>query len=108
MALNLDDINKQKKTFSNKKSSSDEKEVSKKRPWKDFEKEEDLLDLVTARPSKKKTIAKDFKKHALTEEDKVKRNQKKKELEENKKRGISSELQLKIKKISKEFFSDIN
>ncbi|MFZ8934907.1 MAG: hypothetical protein ACO20H_01575 [Bacteriovoracaceae bacterium] len=108
MALNLEDINKQKKTFSKKKADTIEDSSNKKRPWKDFEKEEDLLDLISKRPSRKKTIAKDFKKNQITDVDRQNKAKKQMELEENKKKGISPDLKLKIKKISKEFFSDLD
>ncbi|MDH5580877.1 MAG: hypothetical protein OEY33_03155 [Bdellovibrionales bacterium] len=108
MALNLEDINKQKKTFTKKKSDSGVDTINKKRPWKDFEREEDLLDLISKRPSPKKTIAKDFKKNEMTDKDKQKKVKKQQELEENKKRGISSELKLKLKKVSKDYFSDLD
>ena len=58
MALNLKDINKEKKKFPQKKDSdqiaSQESSPKKQRPWKDFEREEDLLDVIYKKKYKKK------------------------------------------------------
>lgn len=111
MALNLDDINKEKKLFPKKKKqdASEDNDAAKKRPWKDFTKEQDLLDLIAQKKKKKKVgIKKEFKKNSFGEQEKERRKQKQVELEENKRPGITEELKKKIKSVSKQYFSDIN
>jgi hypothetical protein len=114
MALSIKEIKKKKKSLNKEIDSSsqlmDRTEESKVlRPWESFKKEKDLLQMITEKKGleSKETIKKDFNKFLLVEKEKkkVRRTKKVEELERNKRKGISPELENKLKKISKDFFS---
>lgn len=115
MALSIKEIKKKKKSLNEKIDSSPKDIVTSEeskvlRPWESFKKEKDLLQMITEKKGleSKVTIKKDFNKCLLMEKEKqkVRRSKKVEELERNKKKGISPDLENKLKKISKEYFSN--
>tara|TARA_Y100000591_G_C21781945_1_gene671594 strand:+ start:355 stop:798 length:444 start_codon:yes stop_codon:yes gene_type:complete len=128
MAVTFNDIKKKKAPLKECLDSTEDLDIFKKektlRPWETFEEkkgfqEKDLLDEINERldfekqtSRKKRLVKKDFVKvPPLTHEEKEEKKRKAEEkllvLEENKKPGISPELEKRLKKAKNRYFDSI-